>query len=455
MAWKSCDDSLETEMEEFTMSRKISRRGFLKSAAAGGLGFVFLRNSSSAFGYTANEKLNVAVIGCGGMGKGDMNNVGKLENIYAVCDVRDEAIADALKDFPNAKPFVDYRVMLGQIGDKIDAVTVSTPDHSHAPASSMAIRMGKGVYCQKPLTHSIQEARALRDLARKHKVATQMGNQGTASNGMREAVEVIRAGTLGEVFEVHVWTDRPIWPQGVNRPTETPPVPGGLNWDCWLGPAPFRPYADGYQPFKWRGWIDFGTGALGDMACHTMNIAYMALDLNNPLSVEAEVVNGLTSESYPKSSVITWLFGERSGLRSCRMKWYDGGLKPSKDLLYGDDPGGCGLLVVGTKGRLLSSSHNGDYQLLPKDKFAGFTPPAPTLPRSPRHHEEWTRAVKTGSPTMSNFDYACGLTETVLLGNLAVLTGEPIYWDAANMRAANCPKADQYIQRECRRGWTV
>lgn len=435
------------------MSKRITRRGFLQGAAVSGLGFMFLRDSSTAFGYSANEKLNIAVIGCGGMGKGDMNAVGK-ENIVAVCDVRSDITADALQDYPNAKAFADFRVMLDKMGNQIDAVTVSTPDHTHAPAAAMAIRMGKGVYCQKPLTYSIHEARVLRELARKHKVATQMGNQGTSSNGFREAVEVIRAGVIGDVHEVHVWTDRPIWPQGVNRPTKTDPIPDNLQWDLWLGPAPYRPYAEGYQPFKWRGWVDFGTGALGDMGCHTMNIAVMALELYDPMSVEAEV-HEMTSESYPTKSIVTWLFPERNGLRTCRMKWYDGGLKPASHLLYGENPGGCGLLIVGNKGRLLSNSHNGEYELLPKEKFAGFTPPAQTLPRSPGHHQEWIRACKGGEAGLSNFEYSCGLTETVLLGNLAVLTGEPIYWDSENMRATNCPKADKFVRREYRKGWSL
>lgn len=436
------------------MAKRISRRGFLKGAAVGGFGLIFLKDSRTAFGYSANEKLNVAVIGCGGMGKGDMHAVGG-ENIVAVCDVRDSATAEAAKDFPNAKVFADYRVMLDELDNEIDAVTVSTPDHSHAPASAMAMKMRKHVYCQKPLTHSISEARTLRDLARKYKVATQMGNQGTASNGLREAVEVIRAGSIGEVHEVHVWTDRPIWPQGIDRPSETPPIPGDLHWDLWLGPAPYRPYAPGYQPFKWRGWIDFGTGALGDMGCHTLNIAFMALDLRDPLSVEAEV-HEMTKETYPKQSIVTYLFGEREGLRTCRLKWYDGGLKPPADVCGGQELGDNGAVIIGSKGRLSTgSAHNTAYRLLPKEDFADFVPPAPTLPRSPGHHEEWIRACKGGEPAMSNFDYASALTEMVLLGNLAILTGEPIYWDSVNMKATNCAKADPYIQSEYRKGWTV
>ncbi|MGB9620119.1 MAG: Gfo/Idh/MocA family protein, partial [Armatimonadota bacterium] len=404
--------------------------------------------------YEANEKLNIAIIGCGGRGRANMDAV-KSENIYAVCDTSDDATAAALRDFPDAKAFADYRRMFDRIGHQIDAVVVSTPDHNHAPASVMAMRMGKHVYCEKPLTHSIYEARVMRDTARRFKVATQMGNQGTAGSGLREAVEVIRSGAIGQVYEVNVWSNRPIWPQGIDRPTEKPPVPEGLHWDVWLGPAPERPYHPCYQPFKWRGWIDFGTGALGDMGCHPLNMPFMALDLRNPISVEAEVFE-MTRETYPKRSIITYLFPERNGLRTLRLKWYDGGLKPPADVLFGRELPGSGVVLMGEKGRLFAADDYGhSYQLLPEADFVDFKKPEPTLPRSPGHHEEWIRACKGGEPAMSNFDYASALTETVLLGNLAIVTGKTIYWDAANMKAINCPEADCYINRPYRKGWTL
>ncbi|MGC8863471.1 MAG: Gfo/Idh/MocA family protein [Armatimonadota bacterium] len=436
------------------MSRKITRRELLKGTAAGGFGLLILRDSRLAFAYEANEKLNIAIIGCGGRGRANMDAV-KSENIYAVCDTSDDATAAALRDFPDAKAFADYRRMFDRIGHQIDAVVVSTPDHNHAPASVMAMRMGKHVYCEKPLTHSIYEARVMRDTARRFKVATQMGNQGTAGSGLREAVEVIRSGAIGQVYEVNVWSNRPIWPQGIDRPTEKPPVPEGLHWDVWLGPAPERPYHPCYQPFKWRGWIDFGTGALGDMGCHPLNMPFMALDLRNPISVEAEVFE-MTRETYPKRSIITYLFPERNGLRTLRLKWYDGGLKPPADVLFGRELPGSGVVLMGEKGRLFAADDYGhSYQLLPEADFVDFKKPEPTLPRSPGHHEEWIRACKGGEPAMSNFDYASALTETVLLGNLAIVTGKTIYWDAANMKAINCPEADCYINRPYRKGWTL
>lgn len=436
------------------MSRKVTRRGFLKGAAAGGLGFVFLKDSSAVFGYGANEKLNIAIIGCGGKGKSNRSAVAG-ENIVAVCDVSEEEMADALKDHPGSKPFPDFRVMLDRMGREIDAVVISTPDHTHAPAAAMAIKMGKHVYCEKPLTRTIYECRTLRDLARRHKVATQMGNQGTASSGLRTAVEIIRSGALGQVFEVHVWTDRPIWPQGIDRPAGTPPVPSGLHWDLWLGPAPSRPYNPAYHPFKWRGWKDFGTGALGDMGCHVINLPFMALDLRNPISVEAEV-HEMTDETYPKQSVVTYLFRERGGLRTCRVKWYDGKLKPSPDVLDGREMPGNGVVIIGTKGRMFTGdAYGSNIELLPKDRFEGYTPPAETLPRSPGHHQEWIQACKGGQPAMSNFDYACDLTEMVLLGNVAILTGEPIYWEPEGMKATNCPRADQFVHYEYRKGWKL
>jgi len=269
------------------MSKRISRRTLLKGAAAGGAGLIILRDSRLAFGYEANEKLNVAIIGCGGKGRSNMDACAG-ENIVALCDIDDNITADAAKKYTGAKQYADFRRMLDDLEDSIDAVVVSTADHTHAPAAAMAMRMGKHVYCEKPLTHTVYEARVLRDLARKHKVATQMGNQGTASTGMRESVEVLRSGAIGQAYEVHVWSNRPIWPQGVERPAEKADIPSNIHWDLWLGPAPKRPYHPDYQPFKWRGWLDFGTGALGDMGCHTVNMPFMALELRDPIAIEAE-----------------------------------------------------------------------------------------------------------------------------------------------------------------------
>ena len=436
------------------MSRRITRRTFLKGTAIGGAGFLFLRDSRMAFGYPANEKLNVAGIGAGGKGHSGIAGCNS-ENIVALCDVDWNRAAGAFKDWPNAKRYYDFRKMFDEMGDQIDAVVVSTPDHTHAVAAFMAMKMGKHVYCEKPLTRSIHEARMMRDAARRHKVATQMGNQGTAGSGLREGVEIIRAGALGPVREVHVWSNRPVWPQGLNRPTETPPVPKELAWDLWLGPAPKRPYHPAYLPFNWRGWIDFGAGALGDMGCHTLNLPYMALRLDNPISVEAEVFE-MTEETYPKRSVVRWIFPARGDMPPVKLTWYDGGLKPPADVLFGRELPGSGCAIIGKKGRLFSPDDYGSsHELLPGENFADFQKPEPTLPRSPGHHAEWIRACKGGEPAMSNFDYAAGLTEMILLGNLAIVTGEKIFWDVKRMRAINCPKAEEYVTPPYRKGWKL
>lgn len=434
---------------------RITRRDFLKGTAAGGVGLLILGDSSLAFGYGANEKLNIAAIGCGGKGHSDIGGCAS-QNIVALCDVDDRRAADAYKDYPDVPKFRDFRRMLDKMHNRIDAVIVSTPDHTHAVAALMAMEMGKHVYCQKPLTHSIYEARLMRDTARRYKVATQMGNQGTASNSMRQSVEIIRSGALGDVREVHVWSNRPIWPQGCARPTEMQQIPQELDWDLWLGPAPKRPYHGCYHPFAWRGWVDFGTGAVGDMGCHTLNMPFMALNLVNPISVNAEVFE-MTKESYPKRSIIRYVFGQRGDLPPCRLTWYDGGLKPSGDILLGHEPPGSGCVVIGTQGRLYAGDdYGGSSGLLPAEKFADFKPPAPTLPRSPGHYEEWIQACKGGEPAMSNFDYAAALTETALLGNLAVLVApEPVYWDPVKVRAISCPSAEQFVNPACRRGWEL
>lgn len=436
------------------MSVKISRRDLLKGAAVGGFSFMFLRDSRMAFGSEANSKLNIGIIGCGGKGRGNLDACAG-ENIIALCDVDANRITEVAERFPNAKHFSDYRVMLDKMGSKLDAVVVSTPDHNHAPASVMAMKMGKHIYCEKPLTRTIHEARMMRDLAKANNLATQMGNQGVSGGAFREALEVLRSGAIGQVYEIHAWSDRPIWPQGINRPKETPEVPKELDWNAWLGPAPVRPYNPAYHPFAWRGWVDFGTGALGDMGCHLMSMAFMAFDLRNPISVVAEA-HEATSETFPKSSIVSYSFPARGELRACKLKWYDGGLKPSKDLLDGRDLPGNGMIFVGEKGIFYSPDAYGNgYELLPKDRFVDFKKPEPTIPRSPGHHAEWIIACKGGAPTFSNFDTAAGLTETVLLGNLAILTGETIYWDAKEMRAINCSKAGCYVQTDYRKGWKL
>jgi predicted dehydrogenase len=446
------------------MSGKMQRRRFLQaSAAAAGAGyFLNFGLTESRAQDSANNRLNIAIIGAGGQGGGNAGNVAG-ENIVALCDVHEQRAAGSFNRWPKAERYKDFRIMLDK-QKNIDAVVVSTPDHVHAHASIMAMRLGKHCYTEKPLTHSVWEARQMKDTAQKFRVATQMGNQGTSNNTLREAVEVLRAGAIGEVREIHVWTNRPIWPQNIDRPKESNPVPKDLDWDLWIGPAPHRPFHAGpqfprqgtYAPFSWRGWWDFGTGALGDMACHTMNLPNMALRLGAPTAVSANVAHPVNNETAPMGCTVTYEFPQRNGLPACRLYWYERRL-PDEKLFHGQKPSGSGILMIGSKGTMYSNSdYGGAYRLLPEGNFPNFRPPAPTLPRSPGHHAEWIRACKGGPPAMSNFvDYAGPLTEMVLLGNVAIRAGQRLVWDSAKLQVTNMPAAAQYIRREYRKGWEL
>jgi predicted dehydrogenase len=440
------------------MSNGITRRALIEraglAAGLGALGGVF-SGVAAAQGKSPNEKLNIGCIAVGGQGGTEMANVAD-ENIVAICDVDEERLNAAAEQHPKARKYVDFRKMLEECKE-IDAVTVSTPDHTHAVASVMAMKLGKHVYCQKPLTHDIYEARVMRDVARKHKVVTQMGTQGHSFDSHARLVELIQSGAIGEVKEVHVWTDRPAgwWPQGVDRPTDSVTPPSHLHWDLWLGTAQARPYNPAYMPFKWRGWWDFGTGALGDMACHLMDPPFWALNLGYPTSVEAEG-EPRKPDSAPLWSVIRYEFPKRGKLPPVRLTWYDGGKLPSTDLLDGVTlpKESNGSLFVGSEGKLIIE-HGQKPRLLPEAKYAGYKGPDPFIPRSPGHYIQWIEACKTGKPTGSNFDYASVLTESVLLGNVAFRVGRKIEWDAKRMRAKNAPEASQYVRREYRSGWSL
>jgi len=453
-----------------THSSQLTRRHFIKSSLIGSgviLGAPYIMRSAES----PNNKLNIAIIGAGGKGSSDTDSVAS-ENIVALCDIDDKVLDARGAKYPGAKKFNDYRKMLDQMGKEIDAVVVATPDHHHAPASIRAMKLKKHVYCQKPLTHSVYEARLMRETAKKMKVATQMGNQGSAESGLRRAIEVIQSGAIGSVKQVHVWSNRPIWPQGMARPTDTPPVPSNIHWDLFLGPAPERPYHPDYQPFKWRGWVDYGTGALGDMACHTANMPFRALKLGYPTSIEAET-SPFNGESYPKSSKIRFEFPAREGLAATSFFWYDGGLKPSDDVAeqvlnriekqkdkdgkpMGRTLPGSGCLLIGDKGHLFSPDDYGArFFLLPEKEFADYKGPDQTIPRSPGHYKEWLDACKGGKPAFSNFDIAAYLTEIILLGCVAIRTGKKIEWDGPKMKATNTKDAVQFVKRKYRKGWEV
>jgi hypothetical protein len=444
---------------------RLNRRSFLsKTTMTGTLaGWSVAKLSAKS----PNNLLNIAAIGAGGMGAGNIKKCSG-ENIVALCDVDLNRAAQTLNQFPDAKRFTDFRVMLDKMEKEIDAVIIATPDHTHAVATMNAMRRGKHVYTQKPLTHSIWEARQLTEAARKYGVATQMGNQGHSSEGARLTVEWIRAGVIGEVREVHCWSDRPLrgtrfdgkmyWPQGVaERPTDKPPVPDTLSWDLWLGPAPYRDYHPSYVPFNWRGWWDFGTGALGDMGCHIIDHPYWALKLGHPDSVEASTSH-INSETAPLASLITYNFPARESLPPVRMYWYDGGIKPPRPAEM--DPEDVwpvdGVLYVGSKGKMMHVSHGGMPTLIPLSRMEGFQRPAKTLPRVKGSHEQnWVDACKGAAPACSNFEYSGPLTEVVLLGNLAIRSEGPLLWDGKNMRVTNNDAANQYIRRTYREGWSL
>ena len=444
------------------MSRKTDRRKFLQATAAASVGYWVAGGVQAKESKSANEKIQFACIGIGGKGSSDSGDAGKSGDVVAICDIDETRLSQAAASkFQGAKTYVDYRKLLDEMGDKIDAVTVSTPDHMHAPATAMAMRMGKHAFCQKPLTHSLYEARKLAEIAREKGVQTMMGNQGTAESGLRKAAATVKAGTLGEVSEVHVWTNRPIWAQGGPRPEEKP-IPPNVNWDLWLGPAPYRPYGNGYHPFAWRGFWDFGTGALGDMACHTSNMAFAALNLRDPISVQANS-SGHNGDSYPKWSLITYEFGATTTRPALKMYWYDGGKRPDKELLDGKNASGSGSIIIGSKGKLYSPNDYGaKYELL-----GGIEQPEVEFESSPGHFAEWVRAIKEGKPAMSNFpDYAGPLTETVLLGNLAVwlakdandegvAEGKKVEWDAKKLEATNAPEVANIIKNEYREGYEL
>ncbi len=441
------------------MTRRMTRREMLAGTAGlGTAAWLAGRVDTAVARLTPSEKLNLAFVGSGGQAAFSLDNLAE-HNIVALCDVDERQAAKAFERFPHAQRFQDYRRMLDDLHPRIDAVVVATPDHTHAPASVRAMRLGKHVYCEKPLTWSISEARLMAETVKQHKVATQMGTQGMAEEGARLGIEVLRAGAIGPVREMHVWTDRAEgwWPQGVDRPSGNPSVPKGLDWDLWIGTAPMRPYHDAYMPFKWRGWLDFGTGAVGDMGIHNAAMAWVGLDLGVPQSVEVIATSGVNRETHPAWSTLRFEFPARGPLPAVTMYWYDGGKQPPAALIGGQELAKNGAILVGEQGTLYSIEWTGaDWHLLPEEKFRDFQLPVPSVPRSTGHHDEWIAACKGGPPAFCNFvDFGAPLTEVMLLGNLALRTGKKIEWDAAAMQAKGHPAADAFIRPEYRQGWEL
>jgi predicted dehydrogenase len=398
----------------------------------------------------ANERLNVGVIGVGGRGAGDLAGVSS-ENIVALCDVDELRLKGAAGQYPGAKTYFDYRELLEQ--RNLDAVVVATPDHHHAPATVRALRRGLHVYCEKPLTHTVEEARLITRLTAEKKVATQMGTQNHEHPGYLRLVELIQSGAIGSVNEVHVITDRPgkWWPQGLDKPTETQAAPASLKWDLWLGPAADRGYHSAYVPFKWRGWWDFGCGAIGDMAIHLMDPAFWALELGGPVKVSSRGP-APNPDSAPKWMETKFEFGARGKLAPVNVYWYEGEAQPAAEIAKELPMNGS--LFIGDKGRI-AIAHDGQPKLLPEDKFSDFKGPEPFLPKSAGHHQQWITACKTGSRTGSNFAYAGPFTEVVLLGNVAYRTGATIEFDPVQMKVTNVAAANQYLSKSYRKGWEI
>jgi len=453
-------------MRESGDSQKVQRSSCLSrrelvgvAAAAAAFTFVPKRVLGGVGQPSANNRLNIAGIGVGGQGAGDINQCANDgANIVALCDVDETRAADTFKKFPNARRYKDFRQMLDKEAKNIDAVVIATPDHCHAPAAIRAMRMGKHVYCEKPMAHTIYEARLMTETAKKMNVVTQMGQGGHAGEGLRLTSEFIHDGAIGPVREAHVWSDRPIWPQGMNRPTDSMPVPATLDWNTWLGPAHWRPYHKAYVPFSWRGFWEFGCGAMGDMAVHNADPAFFCLDLDAPTAVEAES-SGSNDETLPKWSIITYYFPAKGDRPAVKMVWYDGGKLPPRppELEESRKLGDNGILFVGDKGKILCGGWSGPPRLIPESKMKEYKPPAKTLPRSIGHHKEWIEACKAGKPqdAKAGFWYSGPFTEALLVGNLAVRLGKRVEWDAKMMRSPNCPEADNYITKFYRLGWDV
>lgn len=442
----------------------MNRRQFIGNTATAAAGFTILPSYViSGFGHKMpSDKLNIAGIGVGGVGATNVSNCSG-ENIVALCDVDWAYAAGTFEKYPGAKKFMDYRKMFDEMGKSIDAVIIATPDHTHAIATAAAIRMGKHVYTQKPLTHTVFESRQLTKLSAEYKVATQMGNQGNSGDGIRQTCEWIWDGAIGEITEVHAWTNRPIWPQGLERPAEIVPVPSSLDWDLFIGPAQWRPYHPSYTPWNWRAWWDFGTGALGDMACHIVDPAFWALKLGHPACIYASSTQ-VNTESAPHSEVVHYEFPDRGktgniNLPPVKLTWYDGGLLPPRPQelkdgqIMGDQSGG--VLFIGKKGKLMTGCYGRNPLLLPEELHNDYKRPEPTLRRIEKameggHELDWIRACKESPEsrvlTSSNFEYSGPLNEMVVMGNLAVRLQDlkrKLLWDGENMRITNISETDE------------
>ncbi|MFN8290520.1 MAG: Gfo/Idh/MocA family oxidoreductase [Chitinophagaceae bacterium] len=469
----------------------ISRKDFIRTTALTGAGFFIVPRHVLGRGFIApSDKLNIAGIGAGGKGASDLAEFAKSPkvNIVALCDVDDREAAKTREKFPKANYYHDFREMLDKEKDNIDACSISTPDNTHAVATIAAMQLGKHVYTQKPLTHDIYEARMLTQAAKKYKVVTQMGNQGGSGDGVRKAKEIVNAGMIGKVYEAQAWTNRPVWPQGIPTPTGKFDIPKELSWDLWLGPARAMEYNPAYLPFNWRGWWAFGTGALGDMACHIMDPIYRILPVGYPESAECSVAtvwkemwnDTQNTDACPPASIIHLTYPVKGSKEKIKVSWYDGGLLPERPAeLLPDEPFGNwdgGVLLIGTKGKLLMDCYGANPRLLPTRYMKEKTMPKETIKRVPEgHYLQWVNACIAGygnAETSSPFEYAGPFTESILMGNLAIrswqmknpklkgwedkyLGRKKLLWDAENMKVTNFDEANQFVRREYRDGWSL
>jgi predicted dehydrogenase len=468
-----------------------SRRNFIRNTSLAATGFFIVPRHVLGRGYVApSDKLRIAGIGVGGKGQSDLSEFAKSPkaSIVALCDVDDRSAVKSRTNFPNAKYYKDFREMLDKEKNNIDACSISTPDNTHAVATLAAMQLGKHVYTQKPLTHDIFEARVLTDAAKRYKVVTQMGNQGGSGDGVRKMKEMVDAGLIGDVHTVHCWTNRPVWPQGIPTPTGNFEVPPELNWDLWLGPAKKIDYHPNYLPFNWRGWWAFGTGALGDMACHIMDPVFRILPIDYPTEVEASVsgnwkgffAEGNYVDSCPPSSIIHLGYPRKDGKGKIKVSWMDGGLLPERpDELGPDEEMGNwdgGVIFEGTKGKIVADCYGANPRLLPTKRMTETNMPAEKIKRVPEgHYVQWVNACIDGygkGVTSSPFEYAGPFTESILIGNLAIrswmmqnpkmkgwgdkyLGRKKLLWDAKNMKITNFDEANQFVKRDYRDGWKL
>ncbi len=427
----------------------LNRRRFLQqfTIAAAGTALVGCRTPHRRL--SANDKLNIGFIGTAGQAGFSIANL-KDQNIVALCDVDSTKLAAASQKFPGAKTYSDFRRLIDQKG--IDAIVVATPDHTHAVATAAVLRSGRDVYCEKPLTHTVSEARFITELARKQKAVTQIGTQIHADRNYRRVVELVQSGAIGPVREVHVWVNSSYG--GRDLPQEHPPVPKDLNWDLWLGPITPMPYHPDFAPFAWRNWWHFGGGSLADFGCHYMDLPFWALGLKYPTSIEPLDGPPVHRDSTPKWLIVRFAFPARDAAPPVKLTWYHGGKRP-ENLLTGDlkEHWKSGVLFIGDKGMLLSDY--GHHLLLPEEKFKDFSKPKEFIPNSIGHHNEWVKAIKERGQTTCHFGYSGPLTETALLGNVAFRVQQKLEWDAKNLRATNCPKAEELLQHHYRAGWKL